>query len=151
MDELTAQVEVTVGAGPAFQLFTEEFGQWWPREYSWSGAELLKDIGVLGDVLYELGPHDLQWDWGRVLASEPGRRFRFSWQIGPDRVPVPRSEDATEVEVTFTDTHVHVSHRGWERHGPAGADYRNNFTEVWPHALGRFAKYAAARAQALDS
>jgi uncharacterized protein YndB with AHSA1/START domain len=145
-DELTAQVEVAVGAELAFRLFTDEFGQWWPREYSWSGAELLTDMGLLDGVLYELGPDNLQWDWGRVLTWEPGRRFVFSWQIGPDRVPVPRAEDATEVEVTFTDAQVQVIHRGWERHGPAGTAYRDNFTEVWPHALGRFARYAAARA-----
>ncbi|MEU4194271.1 hypothetical protein AB0E69_20415 [Kribbella sp. NPDC026611] len=147
MDELTAQVEVGVGPDVAFRLFTDEFGDWWPREFSWSGADLLEDIGLMAGVLYEVGPNGLQWDWGRVLASEPGRRFRFSWQIGPDRVPIPRTEDATEVEVTFTAGLVHVTHRGWERHGDAGADYRNSFTEVWPHALGRFAKYAAARAK----
>jgi uncharacterized protein YndB with AHSA1/START domain len=145
MSELTAEVAVAVPAAQAFEVFTDEFGRWWPPEYSWSGADLLTDIGILDGVLYELGPHNLQWDWGRVLAWEPGRRFVFSWQIGPDRVPVPRAEDATEVDVTFEGSAVRVVHRGWERHGVAGEQYRENFSEVWPHALGRFAEYAARR------
>ncbi|NIK59732.1 SRPBCC domain-containing protein [Kribbella shirazensis] len=141
MDELTAEVEVPVPAAVAFELFTDEFGRWWPPEFSWSGADLLTDMGILDGVLYELGPHGLQWDWGRVLAWEPGRRFVFSWQIGPDRVPVPRAEDASEVEVTFDGSSVRVVHRGWERHGDAGDDYRENFEQVWPYALGRFAEH----------
>jgi uncharacterized protein YndB with AHSA1/START domain len=143
--ELTAVANLTVPPEAAFEIFTDEFGRWWPPEFSWSGAELLTDMGLLDGVLYELGPHGMQWDWGRVLRWEPGRRLVFSWQIGPDRVPVPRAEDATEVEVTFDGSTVTVAHRGWERHGEAGAEYRKNFELVWPYALGRFAEYAANR------
>ncbi|WP_350276268.1 SRPBCC domain-containing protein [Kribbella sp. HUAS MG21] len=147
MDELTAEIEVPATAAVAFELFTDEFGRWWPPEFSWSGAELLTDIGILDGVLYELGPHGLQWDWGRVLVWEPARRFVFSWQIGPDRVPVPRAEDASEVEVTFDGSSVRVAHRGWERHGEAGEAYRENFRQVWPYALGRFAEHVANSSQ----
>jgi uncharacterized protein YndB with AHSA1/START domain len=144
--ELRAEAELPVSADLAFEIFTDEFGRWWPPEFSWSGADLLTDIGILDGVLYELGPRGLQWDWGRILAWEPRRRLVFSWQIGPDRVPVPRAEDATEVEVTFHDSTVRVVHRGWERHGDAGASYHQNFTQVWPYALDRFTTYAAGRA-----
>lgn len=145
MRELTAVADLTIPPDVAFELFTDEFGRWWPPEFSWSGADGLTDMGLLDGVLYELGPHSMQWDWGRVLTWEPGRRLVFSWQIGPDRVPVPRAEDATEVEVTFDDSTVRVVHRGWERHGAAGDGYRKNFEEVWPYVLGRFAEYAANR------
>ena len=148
MRELTARVEVTVPSDVAFEIFTDEFGRWWPPEFSWSGAGQLTDMGILDGVLYELGPHNLQWDWGRVLTWERGRRFVFSWQIGPDRVPVPRAEDATEVEVTFGGSAVHVVHRGWERHGDAGEEYRKSFEEVWPYVLGRFAEYVGLRTSA---
>lgn len=141
MDELTAEVDVEAGALESYRVFTERVGQWWPREFSWSGADLLREIGLCDNVLYEIGPHGLRWDWGRVLSSEPGRRLVFSWQIGPDRVPVPRPEDATEVEVTFSDTSVRVVHRGWERHGSAGDQYRKNFVDVWPYLLARFADH----------
>ena len=139
MEKLTAEVEVGAGALESYRVFTERMGQWWPREFSWSGADSLSEIGLRDNVLYEIGPHSLRWDWGRVLTSEPGRRLVFSWQIGPDRVPVPRAEDATEVDVAFSDTTVRVVHRGWERHGSAGDQYRQNLMEVWPYILGRFA------------
>lgn len=148
MRELTAEAGLTVPPDVAFEIFTDEFGRWWPPEFSWSGAELLTDMGLLDGVLYELGPHGMQWDWGRVLAWEPGRRLVFSWQIGPDRVPVPRAEDATEVEVTFQKSTVTVAHRRWERHGEAGAEYRTNFEQVWPYALGRFTEYTRLRTSA---
>ena len=141
-EELTAEVEVTTDPERSFELFTTGLANWWPPEFSWSGAELLTDIGVREGVLYEIGPDGLRWDWGRVLVSEPGRRLVFSWQIGPDRVPVPRAEDATEVDVSFVGSTVRVVHRGWERHGSAGDTYRQAFAEVWPYALGRFAEFA---------
>ncbi|MGH3359517.1 MAG: SRPBCC domain-containing protein, partial [Nocardioidaceae bacterium] len=94
--------------------------------------------------LYEIGPHDLRWDWGRVLAWQPPERLVFSWQIGPDRVPVPDSDSASEVLVTFAEdvpsvTTVNVQHGHWDRHGPDGASYRASFEQVWPYALGRLA------------
>lgn len=141
MDELTAEANVEAGPLESYHVFTEQIGRWWPAEFSWSGADLLSEIGLRDNVLYEIGPHGLRWDWGRVLTSEPGRRLVFSWQIGPDRVPVPRAEDATEVAVTFEQTSVHVVHRGWERHGAAGSQYRTNLTDVWPYVLNRFADY----------
>jgi uncharacterized protein YndB with AHSA1/START domain len=144
-EPLRAEIELTGPPDAAFELFTTGFERWWPREFSWSGADHLESIGIqphLGGALFELGPHGLRWDWGRVLAWEPGHRLVFSWQIGPDRVPVPLAEDATEVEATFTETgtgrtSVVVVHRGWERHGEAGAEYREAFAQVWPYALGR--------------
>lgn len=141
MDELTAEAEIEAGPVESYRLFTERMGQWWPPEFSWSSADYLSDIGLRDNILYEIGPDGLRWDWGRVLTSEPGRRLVFSWQIGPDRVPVPRAEDATEVDVTFGAAKVRVAHRGWERHGPAGGQYRENFVDVWPYVLGRFADY----------
>lgn len=143
MDELTAEVAVRAGSLESFRAFTEQMGQWWPPEFSWSSADFLVQIGLRDDVLYEIGPHGLRWDWGRVLTSEPGRRLVFSWQIGPDRVPVPRAEDATEVAVTFSDNRVSITHRCWERHGTAADQYRENFKDVWPYILNRFADHVA--------
>ncbi|WP_165985477.1 SRPBCC domain-containing protein [Streptomyces sp. YIM 98790] len=145
-DELRAEVRLAAGVREAFQRFTEGFQGWWPPEFSWSGAKGLDRIGIeprTGGALYEYGPGGLRWDWGRVLVWEPPRRVVFSWQIGPDRVPVPRAEEATEVTAAFdphpdgSGTLVRVRHRYWERHGAAGTGYREAFAQVWPTALDR--------------
>ncbi|SFD15157.1 SRPBCC family protein [Streptomyces aidingensis] len=145
VEELVAEVRLPVGAAEAFERFTDGLQQWWPPEFSWSGADGLERIGIeqrVGGALYEYGPGGLRWDWGRVLAWEPPRRLVFSWQIGPDRVPVPRAENASEVTVTFTpdrddSTLVRVRHGHWDRHGDAGPPYREAFARAWPLALAR--------------
>lgn len=151
-DPLTASVSLPYPAPEAFDLFTTRFADWWPAEFSWSGADRLERIGIeprLDGALYEIGPHGLRWDWGRVLGWEPPARIAFSWQIGPDRVPVPDAASATEVSVSFSEieqitTTVGVEHAGWERHGADGDTYRANFEQAWPYALGRLLELATS-------
>ncbi|GAB3964750.1 SRPBCC domain-containing protein [Streptomyces sparsus] len=144
MDAETANaaVELPTDQQASFTLFTSGLSRWWPAEFSWSGAENLTGMGMderLDGALYEIGEHGLRWDWGRVLAWDPPNGLVFSWQIGPDRVPVPRADQATEVSVTFTaqgaGTLVEVRHSGWERHGELGPGYLENFRHAWPMAL----------------
>ncbi len=140
---LTASTTVEAPPEAAFDLFTAGFGRWWPPEFSWSGAQGLTAMGMepgIDGFLYERGPHGLRLDWGRVLEWDPPVRLAFTWQIGPDRVPVPDPALATEVEVRFQPaghglTSVEITHRGWERHGDAGAAYRADFSRAWPQAL----------------
>lgn len=151
---LTADVVVPLDAEAAFDLFTAGFATWWPPEFSWSGAAHLQDIGIEPEVdgfLYERGPHGFRLDWGRVLVWDRPDVLAFTWQIGPDRLPVPDPAAASEVEVTFTaaepgSTRITVTHGRWERHGPGGATYRENFAEAWPYALARLAEVAATAA-----
>ena len=153
VEALRAEAEVPLPPGDAFDLFVDGFARWWPREFSWSGADALEDIGIepgLGRFLYERGPHGLRLDWGRVVEWEPPRRLGFTWQIGPDRVPVPDPDRATGVVVDFepagsASTTVVVVHRGWERHGEAGRRYRDDFRMAWPYALERLAAAAGPR------
>jgi hypothetical protein len=57
---------------------------------------------------------------------------------------VPDPERASEVEVRFHDgfqgSRVELTHRGFERHGPSGGDYRKALSspEGWPFILERF-------------
>lgn len=143
----------------AFRLFTAGLDSWWPVEFSWSGALSLHGFGIeerLNGSNYEIGPPGLRWDWGRILAGGPSTRLIFSRQIGPDRVPVPTAEQATEVTAAFgstaaKETQVTVTHSRWERHGTArqarhgtaGEEYRAGFAQAWQLALERLA--AAAR------
>ncbi|MFG2061660.1 SRPBCC domain-containing protein [Micromonospora sp. NPDC048871] len=81
--------------------------------------------------------------WGRVLIWDPPGRLVFTWQIGPDRAPVPDPALASEVEVQFTPaaagTLVEVTHRHFDRHGEAAEGYRQALTAGWSELLSRFA------------
>lgn len=126
--------------------------RWWPREYTWSG-DGLEDIGIeRGEEgrCFERGPHGLRYDWGRVIDWDPPGRLVFTWQIGPDRVPVPDPEGGSEVEVRFRAspdgeaTTVTLEHRGFHRHGEGADAYRAGMgsEEGWPFILARFRESA---------
>ena len=148
------EILVPVDPDEAFAAFVDGFGRWWPREYTWSGP-VLEELGIEpgeGGLCFERGPHGFRLDWGRVLAWEPPVRLVFSWQISPQRLPVPDPDRASEVEVRFTPegataTLVRLEHRGWERHGEGAAGYRDGMAAQpgWPLLLQRFASVAAGR------
>ncbi len=145
------RTEVSVDAPPsdAFAAFTDGMGTWWPREQTWSG-ELLERVGIerrSGGFCYEIGSGGMRLDWGRVAAWEPPHRLSFSWQVGPGRVPEVNPARASQVEVRFEAegadrTLVSVQHHGWERHGEAGAAYREQFDQAgtWPAILDAFSR-----------
>lgn len=139
-------LRVPATADQAFAVFTSQLSDWWVKEYTWSGPEALAEIGFephTGGMGYEIGPHGFRVDWGRVMDWQPGHRLIFSWQIGPDRAPVPDPAKASEVEVRFCPeadgTRVEVEHRGFDRHGEAAEGYRQALTAGWHELLSRYA------------
>jgi uncharacterized protein YndB with AHSA1/START domain len=148
------EILVPVDPDEAFAAFVDGFGYWWPREYTWSGP-VLEELGIEpgeGGLCFERGPHGFRLDWGRVLVWEPPQRLVFSWQVSPQRLPVPDPDRASEVEVRFipegaTATLVRLEHRGWERHGEEGARYRDGMAAQpgWPLLLQRYMSAAAGR------
>jgi uncharacterized protein YndB with AHSA1/START domain len=149
-DETIHRVAVGLPPGAAFRLFTEGFGRWWPRDYSWGGEALL-DIGMEprpGGACREIGPHGFRCDWGRVTGWDPPRRVAFTWQVGFDRTPLPDPSMASEVEVTFAPagarTEVVLRHHGFSRHGAQAEAYREGMAgpHGWPLILARFAALA---------
>ena len=140
---------VDVSPEEAFGVFAERLGEWWPREYTWSG-EMLETIAIEpgeGGRCYELGPHGFHCDWGRVLVWAPGERLVLAWQISPRREPEPNPAKASEIEVRFTPigagrTQVEFEHRGLDRHGDGGEEYRAALASDagWPWILARFAE-----------
>jgi uncharacterized protein YndB with AHSA1/START domain len=148
---ITRTVEVAASQQRAFELFTDGMAGWWPREYTWAGdvLELIAIEPRAGGRCFERGPHGFSCDWGRVLVWEPPRRLVFTWQISAERTPEPDPAKAGEVEVRFvasgTDTtRVELEHRGFERHGEAGAGYRAAMDSEygWARILARFAAAA---------
>ncbi|MFI6129709.1 SRPBCC family protein [Micromonospora sp. NPDC051141] len=143
---LRSSILVPASGERAYAVFTGALADWWVREYTWSGPEALAALGVeprAGGMLYEIGPYGFRNDWGRVLTWDPPRRLVFTWQIGPDRVPVPDPARASEVEVLFhpegpDSTRVDVEHRYFDRHGSAAEGYREALTAGWHELLCRY-------------
>ncbi|MGJ9412590.1 SRPBCC domain-containing protein [Aeromicrobium sp. CF4.19] len=141
------EVAVSVPLAPekAYAALVGGFGRWWPREFTWSGADHLVDTGIVdeaGGAAWEIGARGVRWDFGVVLVHEPPVRIALSWQIGPDRVPVPHPDEASVVELTLTAvdaaTRVHLRHHRFEVHGELGAAYRDQMEQAWPYALDAF-------------
>lgn len=143
---LRCRLLAPASAERAFAVFTGSLTDWWVREYTWSGPDALAELGIeprAGGMLYEIGPYGFRSDFGRVLTWDPPRRLVFTWQIGPDRVPVPDPARASEVEVLFLPegpdrTRVEVEHRNFDRHGEAAEGYREALTAGWHELLRRY-------------
>ncbi|MEU1752323.1 SRPBCC family protein [Micromonospora matsumotoense] len=143
---LRSTLLVPATAEQAFAVFTGSLADWWVREYTWSGPAALAELGMeprAGGMLYEIGPYGFRGDWGRVLTWDPPRRLVFTWQLGPDRLPVPDPARASEVEVLFLPeesghTRIELEHRHFDRHGEAAEGYREALTAGWHELLGRY-------------
>jgi uncharacterized protein YndB with AHSA1/START domain len=148
-DAIRHAVTVPVRPQHAFAVFTERMAQWWPREYTWSGATLAH-VGMeprAGGRWYERDTRGAEQVWGTVRAWEPPHRVVLSWQISPTRLPEADPSHASEIEVRFhaagdDATRVELEHRDFIRHGEdVAADYRAGMDSPagWPTILARFA------------
>jgi len=134
----------------AFEKFVESFGNWWPKEYSWSG-DLLEDIQLgndEGEFCTEVGPHGFIIDWGRVLQMKKGKLLEFTWQISPDRVPIPDPDKSSKVTVSFSNIEsgkcrIELEHHEFENHGEKAKDYEQSLNSEygWPYILSSFQNY----------
>ncbi len=145
MGKISVEIAVPAPADRAFEVFTDGLGDWWPADYTWSGPAALVEIGMeggAGGFCYEIGPHGFRCDWGRVLLWDPPHRLVFTWQIGPQRQPLPDPRQAGEVEVRWRDTDnghclASLEHRDFDRYGEEADDYRAAMlsTQGWPYIL----------------
>ncbi len=88
-------------------------------------------------------PSGTEHDWGEVTAWEPPHRFVYLWHLRRDRA------DATEVEIRFVPdgeaTRVEIEHRGWERLGAEGREWRDRNMGGWSTLLPHFIRAAEER------
>jgi uncharacterized protein YndB with AHSA1/START domain len=148
MTQHTASVvrrTITVSASQqrAFDVFTAQFGAWWPKAYQ-IGPSPMRDFIMepkVGGRWYELDEDGTQCDTGRVVAYEPPARLVLAWQLDQQFQYDPDPAHASEVEVRFiaegpAQTRVELEHRGFERHGAgtegvrAAMDAPNGWTAV---------------------
>jgi uncharacterized protein YndB with AHSA1/START domain len=135
-----------------FRYFTDQFGDWWPREYTFSKSVL--DCICLGKSVgewcFERGPHGFRCDWGRILTWNAPSLVAFTWQIGPKGVLQPDPSLSSQVSIEFSEptpgmSRVVLTHGHFERHGPDGVAYRAEMASEygWPLLLKLFVAAAS--------
>jgi uncharacterized protein YndB with AHSA1/START domain len=120
--DINGKVTVAVPVERAFEVFTANFGTWWPAAYHIGTADMADVImeARAGGRWYERGVDGNECDWGRVVAWEPPHRLVLTWQINGEWQFDPDPEHASEVEVRFTadgpeQTTVTLEHRNIDR------------------------------------
>ena len=130
-----------VGCSPehAFAVWTSGIGTWWPPDHTVTGQADLTVVlqeGV-GGRIFERTTDGTEHDWGEVTVWEPPTQLSYLWHLRRDR------SDATEVEIRFvpqgdTATRVEIEHRGWERLGADGDEWRDRNRAGWQGLLPHF-------------
>jgi len=138
MSPLELAFTVVCAPAHAFGIWTARTSLWWPTGHSVSADP---DLVITfeswpGGRIFECTSDGVEHDWGEILDWEPPRRLRYLWHLRRDR------SDATEVEITFTahadGTLVTIVHRGWERLGAAGPQWRDRNRQGWAGVLPHF-------------
>jgi hypothetical protein len=141
---LRMSFDVACSVEHAFDVWTSGISTWWPPDHTTTGhAELVVLESGVGGRIYEREPGGIEHDWGEVTIWEPPTRVTYSWHLGRDRA------DAGEVDIRFTAqgdsaTRVEIEHRGWERAGGSGEEWRDRNLLGWrtvtPHFIAAIAK-----------
>ncbi|KUI14395.1 ATPase [Mycobacterium lehmannii] len=150
--------DITVKAplARAFQVFTERFGDFKPREHNLLGVPIAETVlePRAGGRIYDRGVDDSVCVWARVLVVEPPRRLVFSWDIGATWQVESDPTRCSEVEVLFTaeadgGTRVTLEHRHIERHGDGWDSVASGVggDAGWPLYLRRFGELLEGEAQ----
>jgi len=135
-DPLRITFDVACPADHAFEVWTSDFGTWWPRDHTVTGRGDVVLEGRVGGRIYERAADGVEHDWGEIVVWEPPEQLVYLWHIGQDR------SDATEVQIRFIPrgalSRVEIEHRGWERLGPTAAGRREQNRVGWEGVLAHF-------------
>jgi uncharacterized protein YndB with AHSA1/START domain len=132
----------------AFSVFTEQFGDFKPREHNLLAAPIAETVFEprVGGHIYDRATDGSECRWARVLAYEPPDRVVFSWDIGPQWQLETDPDNASEVEVRFIAegperTRVELEHSNIDRHGPGWQAVADGVGDDagWPLYLSRYA------------
>ncbi len=142
------QIVVQAPIKQAFEVFTQRFGDFKPREHNMLAAPITETVFEprVGGHIVDRGTDGSECRWARVLVFEPPARVVFSWDIGPTWQVETEPENTSEVEVRFTAegptrTRVELEHRNIDRHGPGWEAVASGVghDEGWPLYLARYA------------
>jgi hypothetical protein len=130
--------DVACSVEHAFDMWTSGLGRWWPPDHTVTGQP---DVIVLeaevGGRIFERTTDGVEHDWGEVTVWEPPTQLSYRWHLRRDRA------DATEVEIRFlargpAATRIEIEHRGWDRLGSVGEEWREQNRSGWQTLLPHF-------------
>ncbi|HEY5116267.1 MAG TPA: SRPBCC domain-containing protein, partial [Nakamurella sp.] len=108
-------------------------------DHTVTAAEDLRIVlqGGVGGRIFERTPDGVEHAWGEVTGWDPPRRLAYLWHLRRDR------SDATEVEIRFvargdSGTRIEIEHRGWERLGTSGEQWREQNAAGWNSLLPHY-------------
>ncbi|TXL61341.1 SRPBCC family protein [Aeromicrobium terrae] len=141
--------QIVVDAPPerAFDVFTERFGDFKPKEHNIMASPIAETVFEprVGGHILDRAEDGTECRWARILAFDPPHRVVFSWDIGPQWTVEPNVENSSEVEVTFVAdgpdrTRVELEHRNLDRHGPGWQSVADGVAGDggWPLYLDRY-------------
>jgi uncharacterized protein YndB with AHSA1/START domain len=133
-DAVTSSVLVALQPDAAFELFTDRFSDWWPKDSHHIADADAADVFLeprAGGRWYERAEDGAECDWGTVLEVDRPQRIVLAWHLTPEWRYDPDPAKATQVEVSFiaeedSATRVTLEHSGFEIHGEAGAAMRES-------------------------
>ena len=136
---LKVAFDVTCSVEHAFSVWTSGIGSWWPVDHTVSGRTgvvVVMQPGV-GGRIYERTADGVEHDWGEVTVWNPPTQLGYLWHLRRDRA------EATEVEINFRPqgdgaTRIEIEHRGWERLGSAGDQWRAQNQAGWETLLPHY-------------
>jgi uncharacterized protein YndB with AHSA1/START domain len=147
-------VVVEAPIGVAFDVFTTNFGAWFPREYNLMAdpiAERTFEPRAGGEIVDRSESGD-ECRWSDVLAYEPPTRVVFTWKISPMWTIESDRHKVSEVEVRFVPesderTRVELEHRHLDRHGEGWQQLRDAVAGGggWTGCLQAYAAAVPAR------
>jgi uncharacterized protein YndB with AHSA1/START domain len=123
-DTIRHDVVVNAPLEKAFRVFTEQFGDFKPREHNLLSVPIAETVfePKVGGHIYDRGEDGSLCKWARIVAFEPPDRVVFTWDIGPTWQLESNPGRCSEVEVRFLAasadrTRVELEHRHIQRHG----------------------------------
>jgi uncharacterized protein YndB with AHSA1/START domain len=149
------QIVVEAPIEKAFDVFTQRFGDFKPREHNMLAVPITETVFEprVGGAIVDRGTDGSECRWARVLVFEPPDRVVFSWDIGPTWQVETVPENTSEVEVRFIAegagrTRIELEHRNIDRHGPGWEAVASGVghDEGWPLYLARYADLFGAAA-----
>ena len=132
----------------AFEVFTQRFGDFKPREHNLLSSPIVGTTFEprVGGHIVDRAEDGSECRWARILAFEPPHRVVFSWDIGPQWQIETDPGLTSEVEVRFiaegsNRTRVELEHRNLDRHGPGWPAVGEGVggDQGWPLYLARYA------------